>query len=123
MRSSLLAWSKQDARFPDNHFRGDSLGCIHTFVQIMDVEVGPGDLRSNKIRLLLSREGTQQRLNAQDSERGRFWARIYFLSKLHSEMPARLLPCGCGQVNLFELHFADLLHEGMEQSQFLFYEG
>lgn len=25
--------------------------------------------------------------------------------------------------NLFELHFADLLHEGMEQSQFLFYEG
>ena len=25
--------------------------------------------------------------------------------------------------NLFELHFANLLHEGMEQSQFLFYEG
>lgn len=23
--------------------------------------------------------------------------------------------------NLFELHFADLLHEGMEQSQFLFF--
>lgn len=36
----------------------------------MDVEVDPGDLKLNKIRLLLSREETEQRLNARDSERG-----------------------------------------------------
>lgn len=72
----------------------------------MDVEVDPGDLRLNKIRLLLSREETEQRLNAWDSERGPLLCmNLFSLSKLHSEMPALLLPCGCGQVNLFVLHF------------------
>lgn len=72
----------------------------------MDVEVDPGDLRLNKIRLLLSREETGQWLKARDSERGPFLCtNLFSLSKLHSEMPALLLPCGSGQVNLFVLHF------------------
>lgn len=35
-------------------------------------ELGSGDSRLNKTRLLLSRDETQQRLNAQDCERGTF---------------------------------------------------
>lgn len=76
----------------------------------MDVEVDPGDLRLNKIRLLLSREETGQWLKAQDSERGPFLCtNLFSLSKLHSEMPALLLPCGSGQVNLGCASFSHFL--------------
>ena len=84
------------------HFRGDSLGCTHAFVQIMDVEVDPGDLRLNKIVAFTGRNrATVKRPGLWEG--GHFCARIYFLSPNYTVKCQR---CCCpGQVNLFALHF------------------